>query len=115
MTRERVREGNAIIAPSHTRFVVAVHLVVSVNPRSHAVQAMQVEAAVPVWYLPGSHATHSVSWWLSLFWYVPVDVETQVVKAKRNHGWHFTRASAVRSHCTPGAACVAPHSLLLTS
>ena len=89
MTRERVREGNAIIAPSHTRFVVAVHLVVSVNPRSHAVQAMQVEAAVPVWYLPGSHATHSVSWWLSLFWYVPAGVamhgeeEEDVEKRKR--------------------------------
>ena len=53
------------------------------KPGSHAVQAMQVEAAVPVWYLPGSHATHSVSWWLPLFWYVPVVVETQVVKKKQ--------------------------------
>ena len=75
--------GNAIIAPSHTRFVVAVHSVVACVPAPQSMQAMQVEAAVPVWYLPGSHATHSVSWWLPLFWYVPVVVETQVVKKKQ--------------------------------
>ena len=94
--------GNAIIAPSHTRFVVAVHSVVACVPAPQSMQAMQVEAAVPVWYLPGSHVTHSVSWWLVLFWYVPVLVGTQVIKAKRNQQLTLRARVSSEASCKVG-------------